>query len=81
MVSCQKGPTRYAYAWQIEPFWQDTRDNWMEYKDTLNPQNSNYSSLQQLWLFGHIYRFISLCMTYGNGARRTPRNVSNLPSG
>ena len=21
MVSCQKGPTRHAYAWQIEPFW------------------------------------------------------------
>ena len=24
MVSCQMGPTRHAYAWQIEPFWQDT---------------------------------------------------------
>ena len=24
MVSCQKGPTRNAYAWQIGPFWQDT---------------------------------------------------------
>ena len=24
MVSCQKGPTRHAYAWQIRPFWQDT---------------------------------------------------------
>ena len=23
MVSCQKGPTRHAYAWQIGPFWQD----------------------------------------------------------
>ena len=23
-VSCQKGPTRHAYAWQIGPFWQDT---------------------------------------------------------
>ena len=22
MVSCQKGPIRHAYAWQIEPFWQ-----------------------------------------------------------
>ena len=21
MVSCQKGPTRHAYAWQIGPFW------------------------------------------------------------
>ena len=26
MVSCQKGPTRHAYAWQIEPFWSDTLD-------------------------------------------------------
>ena len=24
MVSCQKGPTRHAYAWQIGPFWQDS---------------------------------------------------------
>ena len=23
MVSCQKSPTRHAYAWQIGPFWQD----------------------------------------------------------
>ena len=29
-VSCQKGPTHHAYAWQIGPFWQDTLDmeNW-----------------------------------------------------
>ena len=26
MVSCQKGPIRHAYAWQIGPFWQDTLD-------------------------------------------------------
>ena len=26
MVSCQKGPTRHAYAWQIGPFLQDTID-------------------------------------------------------
>ena len=24
MVSCQRGPTRHAYTWQIGPFWQDT---------------------------------------------------------
>ena len=24
MVSCQKGPTCHAYAWQIEPCWLDT---------------------------------------------------------
>ena len=26
MESCQKGPTRHAYAWQIGPFWQDILD-------------------------------------------------------
>ena len=26
MVSCQKGPTRHAYAWQIGSFWQNTLD-------------------------------------------------------
>ena len=25
-VSCQKGPTSHAYAWQIGPFWQHTLD-------------------------------------------------------
>ena len=25
-VSCEKGPTRHAYAWQIWPFWQNTLD-------------------------------------------------------
>ena len=27
-VSCQKGPTRHAYAWLIGPFWQDTLELW-----------------------------------------------------
>ena len=26
MVSCQKGPIRHAYAWQIGPSWQETLD-------------------------------------------------------
>ena len=29
-VSCQKGPTRHAYVWQIGPFWQDTQDIYYE---------------------------------------------------
>ena len=24
MASCQKGPSRHAYEWQVGPFWQDT---------------------------------------------------------
>ena len=27
-VSCKKGLTRHAYAWQIGPFWQDTLVIW-----------------------------------------------------
>ena len=26
MASCQKGPNRHAYTWQIGLFWQDTLD-------------------------------------------------------
>ena len=36
MVSCQKGPTWHAYAWQIGPFWQDT----LELKCVLIPEHS-----------------------------------------
>ena len=33
MVSCQKGPTRHAYAWQMGPFCQDTLDMCMRCVD------------------------------------------------
>ena len=32
-ASCQKGPTRHAYAWQIGPFWQDTLDLFRVYRE------------------------------------------------
>ena len=35
-VSCQKGPTCHAYAWQIGPFWQDTIDICSTRGDELN---------------------------------------------
>ena len=35
-VSCQKGPTRHAYAWQIGPFGQDTHDIQMSYNAELD---------------------------------------------
>ena len=47
MVSCQKGPTRHAYAWQIGPFLQETLDIWvvMTYvKNGLLWYSSNMSS-------------------------------------
>ena len=36
MVSCQKGPTRHAYAWQIGPFWQDTLDKSLMVRRIIN---------------------------------------------
>ena len=29
-VSCQKGPTRHAYEWQIGPFSQGTLELWLK---------------------------------------------------
>ena len=46
MVSCQKGPTRHAYAWQIGPFWQDT----LELFDVLRIQHMGISGLTNMWL-------------------------------
>ena len=31
-LSCQKGPTCHAYAWQIGPFWQDTLYIWIVFE-------------------------------------------------
>ena len=36
MVSCQKGPTRQAYTWQIGPFRQDTPDMVMKWSTKLD---------------------------------------------
>ena len=41
MVSCQKGSTRHAYAWQIGPFWQDT----LEFPNTTSNINALKSNL------------------------------------
>ena len=40
MVSCQKGPTRHAYAWQIGPFGQDTLDIFSFNYDLIDPLTS-----------------------------------------
>ena len=37
MVSCQKGRTRHAYAWQIGPFWQDTHEVHKQFQWMLAP--------------------------------------------
>ena len=43
MASCQNGPTRHAYAWQIGPFWQDT----IEFTKTLRILHARESG----WVF------------------------------
>ena len=63
MVSCQKGPTHQAYAWQIGPFWQDTlhmyveqhRNGWIEVFNTINldckvPSPDQEISFAKSWL-------------------------------
>ena len=48
MVSCQKGPTRHAYAWQIGPFWQDTLELSFNYV-YLNVIHKCIQSYSQPW--------------------------------
>ena len=43
-VSCQKGPTRYASAWQIGPLWQDT----LELSNVTHTLNLKPSALAQM---------------------------------
>ena len=47
MVSCQKGPTRHAYTWQIGPFWRDTLD--VSGDDKLNLQYYSLSLILQIF--------------------------------
>ena len=54
MVSCQKGPTRHAYAWQIGPFWQNT----LEMKSSLN--------IVQIILYFEIMKVIIGILSYPN---------------
>ena len=54
MVSCQKGPTRHAYAWQIRPIWQDTLDVswtqcWFRQSLLIKEALSYYCTCWQYW--------------------------------
>ena len=46
-VSCQKGPTRHAYAWQIGPFWQGTLD--VPWTWTMSASTKRQPSFVLLW--------------------------------
>ena len=57
-VSCQKGPTRHAYAWQIGPFWQDTlEDRWHTWQSMIEALDCRLTHciLKQM-----IYNFINI---------------------
>ena len=46
-VSCQKGPTRHAYAWQLRPFWQDALDVYYKHVSCIRQTRNGLSlSLQ-----------------------------------
>ena len=57
-VSCQKGPTRHAYAWPIGPFWQDTLSlGLINAKQIIrvykNPRDKNYIHESRLTVLGY----------------------------
>ena len=58
MVSCKKGPTRHAYAWQIGPFWKDTLDMLLDNWYTFNTEKvfmTNRSEFFFVWLKLYIH--------------------------
>ena len=51
-VSCQKGPTRHAYAWQIGPFWQDILEHILHSDGELTFNqfsHQHWVSINNLW--------------------------------
>ena len=62
MVSCQKGPTRHAHAWQIRPFWQDTLDIWDTCSTAFRLKSPKSS---------HVTRSLLWCVLH----EKTARNV------
>ena len=64
-VSCQKGPTRHAYAWQIGPFWQDILD--MRNRNHPTPNAISYRLvIHTIHLRNHATGLLSFyCPVYG----------------
>ena len=70
-VSCQKGPTRHAYAWQIGPFWQDT----LELYATC-PERFNVTS--PLWWINSILPIAAWCQFNFNHHCLTPIEIAPI---
>ena len=73
MVSCQKGPTRHAYAWQIGPFSQDTLVIWIKFHVFQGGDEITYTLLVFGWhksgtFVWRVYfcRFCELFNHYGD---------------
>ena len=64
MVSCQKGPTRHAYAWQIGPFWQDTLEI-----------TTNFDLDPQTWLYSGYVLPVYMC-EYNN--QNSPQQMCSM---
>ena len=62
MLSCQKGPTGHAYAWQIGPFWQNTLDIQFQQRPHY------YHGLTKIgtWISYYINSFIWDVITHNN---------------
>ena len=65
-ISCQKGPTRHAYAWQIGPFWQDTLDICLYScnSHTVNERKRLHNSIHKTEC-SFIYIYIYICIWLG----------------
>ena len=60
MVSCQKGPTRQAYAWQIGPFWQDT----LAVSLDISVKDLHYTHNRCMWQWTRIYKEYAIQLTF-----------------
>ena len=58
MVSCQKGPTRHAYAWQIGPFSQDTFD--ISNIFTITAFQRQHKAAIAMWCLSNANKMISI---------------------
>ena len=60
MVSCQKGPTRHTYAWQIGPFWQDIPSMYAYWTNVVSGESRVWKSI----IYGRYHAHIEISIKY-----------------
>ena len=65
-VSCKKGPTRHAYAWQIGPFSQDTLDIF----SSTHQSSSFFLSIMPSYSGHAAFRYAYLMLAFTNTSRQ-----------